>query len=388
MTSTRFIASCFVWMLSYVSFAQTAATPSIVIPRLQVSGNGSVDFDYRGSSGTLSLAPSEMSTMMHSVTDDQQYNVLMAPFETNAVIGFFNYIFYVGQSGKVDYSRLTVVGIPNNEFTDRYTAVPYSVVVDGKTHAGHIFMPVHSFTSKGEISITSEPPSIVTGRSNTLQLHLKSDLPEGLRPCIKAINLTADHKDQWRNVLNSAKPSSLPLAGNHPDFCRNGGMVLNRSSTVTVEAYPDTYNALTNSLFTLKPEDIDEHLRALVVYETEMGGAERNPEPFDVSVRYRPAWYFGFLAVMLGSIIASLVTTAFPASWKQDKWWKTILSGIGLSFICYLLARLLGVTLTIFGFTLNLEQVLPCMGLGIIVGLAGLKTLDAFKIPIPGKAAQ
>jgi hypothetical protein len=154
------------------------------------------------------------------------------------------------------------------------------------------------------------------------------------------------------------------------------------------DVVPSPSGALSNTLFQLAAGESQEELGLSVKYAGSGGGYTKYLKPYTVKIHYSPAPWLCIAALLLGSLLGSGVTLAFPDTWRLDSWWRIILVNLPISLTVYVLARAGGAKLEIYKQNLQIDQLIPCVALGLIVSLVGVKALDIFNIPLPNRNAN
>lgn len=377
-------------LLAFCSARPISATPStIAIDDLTIDPQGQTGMRFTNSIATslVRVDAGERMKMRGYASDDGFYIVYVAFDKTSPTTppSDINYYLY-SQAATVGGDMFTehvVVGTPRGDFSDQWSWVKYHLTENG-THSGSLEIPVHSFSNAALISV--EPDSsagtvYLSQPQHKITFSTKNSL-KGFEVTLDSADLTSDNDYYWKwsdtdhryhvsfDVGNSNPPWSLftaPLNG-------------------IVWVRPNLWRSLSGSAGAFKSGQFQDVLNLTLRYNAGLGG---NPRAVSVpiNIRFKPPWWSLFCCAVIGAFLGSLVTLFFPDTWKGKTPARTIESAIVLAVVAEFLGLLMFQSddskLIVAGFNLNPTEVLPALGLGLLVGLLGLKVLDAFKIPLP-----
>jgi hypothetical protein len=374
-----------------VSPARSFAQASIELDKalLDLHGQAYVEFSQAGSY-PIHLTASEREHLRPYSTDDRTYNVYVdfrktQPTEPPTDIDYHIYTQPTLSVGTDVFTEYVVVGSPHGDFTDQWSSVKFQLKENG-LHTGTIELPLHSPSGSDFITVDAPPGALkirIAGTDHKVPFKATNTL-KNFGAIITSAELTTDDDDNWvwPDKIRHSYSASF-------DGITNGSLPALRSGPVTgfFEVHPNYWQSLMSSTHTVKADDPSDIVTLTIRYNAELGGSSHATPPIKVKIHFQPPWWALLLSSFFGAIVGSLLTLAFPSTWKGSTWIRTLGSAALLALVAQVLGMLLFMSdnsnIQIAGFSLNPTEMLPSLGLGILVGLLGLKTFDAFKISLP-----
>jgi hypothetical protein len=369
------------------------AQVSIALDRavLDSHGDSYVEFSEAGAYGNTDLTPSKKELMRCFPTDDLSYSVCVdfrktRPTEPPTDIDYHIYTQSISHAGTNASTEYVVVGSPHGDFSDQWSSVKFRLTENG-VHTGTIELPLHSTSISDLISLESPPDAgnIELAQSDHKIPFTATNSLKGFGVVIASAELTTDDDDNWLwpdkvrhyysatfNEEHSGVPPELRIA----------------PVTGFFQVHPNFWQSLISSTHTINSDDASDMATLTIRYNPELGGSP-HAKPIKVRIHFLPPWWALFISAILGSILGGLLTLVFPDTWKATTPARTLGSAALLALITQSFGMLLFLSkssnIDIAGLSLNPTEILPSFGLGILVGLLGIKTLNAFNIPLPTK---
>ena len=367
------------------------AQPSLKLDDLLLdpSGNSKVVFTWVQTTPGVSIDPAHRLAMRPYPTtnDNGVYRVYVAfdkisPTMPPSDIAYYLYSQPVSAVDKGLFTEHVVVGTPYGDFPDQWSSVRFHLTENG-LHDGVVTLPIHCFSNVPLISVETDPNAgtvYLSSPDHKLSFAAKS-LLKGFEVDIESADLTTNNEWFWKSndpndqfvvrFNSKSKPpysmTTAPLSGD-------------------ARVVPNVWSSLLASARTLGADQAHDVLTLTVRHNAGMGGTARAIS-IPINVRFRPPWWSLLAAAMIGAVLGSSLTLKLPANWKGTTVARTFRSAVLLAVVAEVLGMILFLSdkskLAIAGFNLDPTQTLPAMGLGILVGLLGLRVLDAFKIPLP-----
>jgi hypothetical protein len=363
---------------------------AMTIDNLQIDprGDSSISFNTSVVTPGIRKDTNQRMKMRPYPSDDKLYSVYVAFDMTSSTeppsdINYYLYSQPASARDKDVFTEYVVVGTPRGDFSDQWSWVKFHLTENGP-HNGSLELPIHSYSNAALISVepNSNAGTVDLSDPNHKVAFTTTNSLKGFDLYVDSADLTTNNDYYWkwkssdhRYAVAFDSPSSIPP---YP----LSATPLNGSATVQ----PDLWKSLSASAGSFRSELSHDVLSLTVRYNASLGG---NPRALvvPIKIRFRPPWWSLFACAILGALLGSVFTLFFPATWKATTTARTISSAILLAIISEFLGMLMFFSddskLVIAGFNLIPTEILPAMGLGILVGLLGLKVLDAFKIQIP-----
>ena len=383
---TRLIAALAACMA--VSFAN----PALTLADLNLDPQKSVGVSFTPSVSIpgVRLDASERKAMRRYQTDGGVYTVLVAADRTAPTIppGDINYYLYSQLSAAPDkdvFTEHVIIGTPRGEFVDQWGWVQFELN-EKYTHKGMLALPLRSASTAPLIAIEPERASgiVFLSRAEHKVAFDAKNLLKGIDVYVDLAQLTALNEDYWKwpnGVRNLPVAFTSQTSG--PPY-----VVEPPSLQGVTRPEPRLWRTIFASARSIRADEPHDRLYLTVRHSAAMGGTPRAIR-FAIDVRFRPPWWSLLAFAVIGSLLGSAVTLLFPAAWNAASPLRTIGSAALLAVVVELLGMLMFMSdqskLVIGSINLDPTQVLPALGLGILVGLLGIRTLEAFKIPLPIK---
>jgi hypothetical protein len=363
---------------------------TIVIDDLRVDPRGDSSLTFTTSVATPGIRKDagQRIKMRPYASDDKLYLVYVAFDMTSAAeppsdINYYLYSQPVSATDKDVFTEYVVVGTPRGDFSDQWSWVKFHLNDNG-IHNGSLELPIHSYSNAALISLEPDASAgtvYLSHPDHKVAFIAKNSL-KGFDLYVDGADLTTNNDYYWK-WSGSDHHFAIAFDGpsSTPPFPLKATPL---NGVATVE--PALWKSLSASAGSLKSDQSQDVLSLTVRYNASLGG---NPRALTVpiKIRFRPPWWSLFGFAIIGALLGSVLTLLFPATWKATSPTKTIVSAILLAIVAEFLGILMFLSddskLVIAGFNLIPTEILPAMGLGILVGLLGLKVLDAFKIPLP-----
>ncbi len=363
-----------------VSFSFSNGTAQSLSPtQLQVDdadlSDGRVHF--KPSSCDVEPAPSpENLQQMSQATGTSRYSLFVDINKTSFFYGSFVYPFYVARASASPQLQMCVFRVqatPSGVFVDQMADVTVHIKGDaGQIEDGSVTIPLHN-SSYREPILRAEPPSPFASVSLSGQYPVPvkiSNLLHDLPVTLNAIRLAEDNPPEWQ-VLPQGKFNLSQQGQLQPGQTLDAG--------VEVTLVPNRWHALGASIFPIAPNKAQETVHLSIDFNTPGGipGTLEVPLP----LRFKPSFWNLALAVFIGALVGSGVGLLFPADKDRLKWYKAMPIAIGLGIIAEVVGMILvngDSEFRLLGFELDPYQLLPASLVGVLVGLAGFRSADAF----------
>ena len=371
-------------LMALASVARADSTLMIDTLNLDVKGNSSVTFTFSVATPGIRKDATERLRMRPYRTDDGVYFLYVAFSKTAPTsppndINYYLYSQPIAARDKEVFTEYVVVGTPRGGFSDQWSLVKFHLNENG-LHHGSMELPIPSASNEPLIAI--EPDKRVeaiylSSPTHRIPFAIKS-LRNNFEVDVNSADLTTNNEDYWKwSGSDKRYPVEFDRLTPGPPF-----VLSNSPLTASVKVEPNVWNALMASAHSLKVDQPTDVLLLTIRHNSSPGGIPR-AYPLAINIRFRPPWWSLLLAAGIGSVLGSGLTLFFPATWQGTSAVRTIASAVLLAAVAEILGILMFMSddsnLVIAGLKLNPTEVLPALGLGILVGLLGLKVLDALR---------
>jgi hypothetical protein len=364
-------------LLGGLSFSSSRAqSPS---PQLQVDdadlSDGRVHF--KPSSCDVEPAPSpESLQQMSQATGTSHYSLFVDITKTSFFYGSFVYPFYVAKTSSTPQLQMCVFRVqatPSGVFVDQMADVTVHIKNEGgEIEDGSVTVPLHN-SSYREPILRAEPPSPFASVSLSGQYPVAvkiSNLLHDLPVSLTAIRVSVDHPTEWQ--VQPQGRFNLSQAGQlQPGQTLDAG--------VEVNLVPNRWHALGASIFPIAPDKAQETVHLSIDFNTP-GGIPGTLE-VPLTLRFKPSFWNLAFAVVIGALVGSGVGLLFPTGGDRLQWYKAVPIAIALGIIAEVVGMILvngNSEFRLLGFELDPYQLLPASLVGVLVGLAGFRSADAF----------
>ena len=298
--------------------------------------------------------------------------------------GQIHYQFYI-RSGQQLYP-MEVTATPIGNFPPQNVNVPFTASMgDAHDEAGNVTLPVFGLYSDQYLTYTpcsADRQNVSLTGETVICLNVASLLSD-MDAQVFAIEAKGTNP-YWQSVTVQT-PSQAALPATVSPVTK--GQKTGPPQRIEIHVRPKFYNALTASMAHLKAEpggaSADDQITVDIHYNASISQIPMDLQ-FSVPIHFYPGLPQLCLFAMVGGLIGAFLRS-IPGTSRKSLW-KRVKPLLALAAWC-ILFELLGLwiwtqgtprtNVVILGFDCNPSQLLPALLMGVVIGLTGLRKLDA-----------
>jgi hypothetical protein len=289
----------------------------------------------------------------------------------NKYANLFLYTLYAHDGAQAfdrGWFRFDVKAQPGN-FVDSREAAHFSLERGTASDDGEILLPLHSFGDQALIALTlgESPAHVHLSSGDDIQLNVKNQSPTLGLTVSEQAQVILDNPRLWKTAAGMVNIS--------------GGRSIAQSgeSTVAIHLVPNNLAALLSTLSPFKADKSHDTIKIVINCVTDEGGVVKTIHAFPVPVRFDPSFLSLFLAVTVGSLVATILSQLLPGAWKNLRsMLRQLAVAWGVAVVVEIFAIFLvqlGSRFVLFTFELDPWQVLPALFIGFFAS-GGKNVLD------------
>ena len=326
----------------------------------------------------------DLNSMLQFQTEHLDVYVDLSSLSRGKYPGQIHYQFYI-RSGQQLYP-MDVTATPIGNFLPQKVNVPFTASMgDATNEAGNLTLPVFGLYSDQYLTYTpcsADRQNVSLTGETVICLNVASLLSD-IDSQVFAIEAKGTNP-VWQSVtVQTPNPTSLPATV----LPATRGQKAGAPQRIEIHVRPKFYNALTASLAHLNAgpggAQADDQITGDIRYNASISQIPMDLQ-FSVSIQFHPGLPQLCLFAMVGGLIGAFLRS-IPGTSRMSLW-KRVKPLLALAAWC-ILFELLGLwiwtqgtphtNVVILGFDCNPSQLLPAFLMGVVIGLAGLRKLDA-----------
>lgn len=286
--------------------------------------------------------------------------------------GYFKYQLYArdttaGPTGPI--TMFTFQGTPVGTFEDQIAIVEFDITAAGDVkESGKIRLPIFGSVASDALASTtsSAPVPVFLASEKVIPVPVRNS-SKSMPVEVRNVRISPEDPGLWK------KPAAVPFK----PFVLDPGAAVGEN--VQIRLIPRTTSAIASAMVPGGSSKKDDTIKVSIEYATK--GRSARELSMAIPVRFVPWPPLLFLATIVGACVGTLVPPAARKRQWQD-FWKALGSGTIVAVIVEAFAMLLVANNSQFkllGFDLDPFQLLPAALIGVLVGLAGFRSLEALR---------